>query len=67
MLEIQKQETRVAGNGAPYDLEERTYGFARDVRVLVKRLPRTLTNISNFEFVSDFGFRISDFFPGTTP
>ena len=27
-----------------YDLEERTYQFARRVRVFVKRLPRTLAN-----------------------
>lgn len=28
----------------PYDLEERTELFARDVRTFVKRLPRTLAN-----------------------
>jgi four helix bundle protein len=33
------------GNSKHYDLEERTYEFARDVRSLVKRLPRTLANI----------------------
>ena len=30
-----------------YDLEERTFEFARDVRGLVKRLPRTLANIED--------------------
>ena len=29
---------------APQDLEERTYEFARDVRVFVKELPRTEAN-----------------------
>jgi four helix bundle protein len=27
-----------------YDLEERTYRFARDCRLLLERLPRTLSN-----------------------
>ena len=35
------------GNSKHYDLEERTYEFARDVRGLVKRLPRTLANIED--------------------
>ena len=30
-----------------YDLEERTYEFARDVRAFVKKLPRTLANIED--------------------
>ncbi len=30
-----------------YDLEERTFEFARQVRTLVKLLPRTLTNIED--------------------
>jgi four helix bundle protein len=30
-----------------YDLEERTYEFARDVRDFVKNLPRTLANIED--------------------
>lgn len=30
-----------------YDLEERTYEFARDVRDCVKQLPRTLANIED--------------------
>ena len=28
----------------PYDLEERTYEFARDVRQFVRRLPKTISN-----------------------
>ncbi len=33
-------------SGAPrkYDLEERTYAFARDVRAFVRTLPRTISN-----------------------
>jgi four helix bundle protein len=30
-----------------YDLEERTYEFARDVRTLIKKLPRTIANIED--------------------
>ena len=33
-------------NSKPYDLEERTFLFAKRVRAFVKRLPR---NIANFE------------------
>ena len=35
------------GNAKHYDLEERTYEFARDVRCLVKQLPRALANIED--------------------
>jgi four helix bundle protein len=35
------------GNGKRYDLEERTFEFARDVRGLVKQLPRTLANFED--------------------
>jgi len=39
----------MAETGSPkhYDLEERTYEFARAVRGLVKQLPRTLANIED--------------------
>ena len=30
-----------------YDLEERTYRFARDCRFLIKQLPRTLNNLED--------------------
>ncbi|MDO8594641.1 MAG: four helix bundle protein [bacterium] len=36
----------------PYDLEERTFRFAQDVRVFVKRLPRTISNIEDIKQVS---------------
>ena len=32
-------------NFKPYDLEERTLEFAKNVRVYVKKLPKTLSNI----------------------
>jgi len=31
----------------PYDLEERTFAFARSIRALVKLVPRTLSNIED--------------------
>ncbi len=33
------------GENRPYDLEERTYAFARDVRGFIKLLERTLANV----------------------
>src|ERR1017187_2799703 len=41
------QKMAVNGNSKQYDLEERTYEFARAVRGLVKQLPRTLANIED--------------------
>lgn len=34
-------------NKPEYNLEERTYQFAKAVRLFVKTLPRTITNIEN--------------------
>jgi four helix bundle protein len=34
-----------------YDLEERTYEFARQVRAFVKRLPRTVCNVEDVKQV----------------
>jgi len=34
-------------NSKQYDLEERTFIFARDVRVFVKKFPRTVGNIED--------------------
>ncbi|MBI3933171.1 MAG: four helix bundle protein [Acidobacteria bacterium] len=34
-------------NSEPYDLEERTYQFARGCREFVKKLPRTICNIED--------------------
>src|SRR5687768_15714004 len=36
----------------PYDLEERTYEFARKVRAFVKRLPRTVCNYEDVKQVA---------------
>lgn len=41
MSEIPKRDAR------PYDLEERTYLFAKDVRDVVKALPRTIGNVED--------------------
>ena len=34
-------------NSKPYDLEERTFQFAKAVRLLVKTLPKTIANIED--------------------
>jgi len=36
-------------NGKKYDLEDRTYEFARDVRAFIKLLLRTLANIEDMK------------------
>ena len=38
-------------NDKPYDLEERTFEFAKAVRAFVKRLPRTVCNLENVKQV----------------
>ncbi len=35
----------------PYDLEERTYEFAKQVRAFVKKLPRTICNVEDVKQV----------------
>jgi four helix bundle protein len=35
------------GSGKPYELEERTFVIARDVRRLLKQVPRTVANIED--------------------
>lgn len=42
--------TEKSGDGR-YDLEDRTYEFARGVRAFVKRLPRTVCNAEDVEQV----------------
>ncbi|NER09633.1 four helix bundle protein [Muriicola jejuensis] len=34
-------------NRKVYDLEERTYSFARDCRIFIKKLPKTLGNVED--------------------
>jgi four helix bundle protein len=34
-------------NSKPYDLEERTFQFAKSVRIFVKTLPKTVANIDD--------------------
>ncbi len=41
-----------APNRGPYDLEDRTYQFARRVRAFVKRLPRTVCNAEDVKQVA---------------
>jgi len=43
-LDQQKQMSKKGEDSKQYDLEERTLGFARDVRAFVKTLPRTVAN-----------------------
>ncbi len=38
-------------SGRPYDLEERTYEFAKQVRAFVKKLPRTIGNVEDVKQV----------------
>ena len=38
-------------NSKQYDLEDRTLGFARDVRAFVKSLPKTIANIEDIKQV----------------
>lgn len=42
--------TKTKGNNQ-YDLEDRTYQFARSVRVFVKKLPRTICNTEDVKQV----------------
>jgi four helix bundle protein len=37
----------MSANPAKYDLEERTYEFARDVRAFIKRLPKSVCNMED--------------------
>ena len=46
----QGSKTRTTGEGR-YDLEDRTYEFARRVRAFVKRLPRTIGNLEDIKQV----------------
>ena len=36
-------------NSKPYDLEDRTLKFAKDVRAFVKKLPKTIANIEDIK------------------
>lgn len=42
-----KSETKIMEQNKQYNLEERSYIFARDVRELVKKIPRTIANIED--------------------
>ena len=42
-----KSEMSEGGENKPYDLEERTFAFARDVRAFIKLLERTIGNVED--------------------
>ena len=42
-----KFEMSESGENRPYDLEERTFAFARDVRAFIKLLERTIGNVED--------------------
>jgi four helix bundle protein len=44
-------ESQYNGDSPRYDLEDRTYEFAKAVRAFVKRLPRTICNIEDVKQV----------------
>jgi len=48
-------------NTKHYDLEERTFLFAKNVRSFVRKLPKTIANKVNKNILFSFGFRYSDF------
>jgi four helix bundle protein len=50
MLETTSEPT-AAGTSQRFDLEDRTYEFARRVRAFVKRLPRTICNVEDVKQV----------------
>ena len=39
--------TKIQNNKSVFDLEERTFQFAKAVRLFVKTLPKTITNIED--------------------
>jgi four helix bundle protein len=48
MTQIQNSKRLSSSQAKPiYDLEERTYQFAKDVRLFVKTLPKTIANIED--------------------
>ena len=48
MTQIQNSKRQSSSQAKPiYDLEERTYQFAKDVRFFVKTLPKTVANIED--------------------
>jgi four helix bundle protein len=49
MSKTQKEKTDLAMNEdqKQYDLEDRTFQFAKDIRVFVKRLPRNICNLED--------------------
>jgi four helix bundle protein len=46
-LRIENQKPQIQNNKPVYDLEERTFQFAKAVRLFVKTLPKTIANIED--------------------
>jgi four helix bundle protein len=44
---MKTRQANLRKTSKPYDLEERTYTFAKQIRRFVKRLPRTVGNIED--------------------
>ncbi|CAB1057449.1 hypothetical protein D1BOALGB6SA_2202 [Olavius sp. associated proteobacterium Delta 1] len=52
MTKIQNSKRLSSSQAKPiYDLEERTYQFAKDVRLFVKTLPKTVANIGEIQMI----------------
>ena len=49
--ELNTTPPRKSNEAKPYDLEDRTYLFAKQVRAFVRRLPRTISNIEDVKQV----------------
>jgi four helix bundle protein len=44
-----KAENRIKGQTKRYDLEDRTFSFAKEVRAFAKQIPRTVANIEDLK------------------
>ena len=52
MTQSSLQPDPAASGQKPFDLEDRTYEFAKGVRAFVKKLPRTICNIEDVKQVA---------------
>ncbi|MFQ6081897.1 MAG: hypothetical protein ACE5WD_00880 [Candidatus Aminicenantia bacterium] len=59
MTKISMTETKKASN---YDLEERTYQFAKNIALFCKKLPRTISNREYIKQVIGLDIGIWDLF-----
>ncbi len=47
MIQIQNMSTEESKHRRIYDLEERSFQFAKDVRLFIKKIPKTLINLED--------------------